>query len=158
MNVHVSVVVGKELRSRAKTIGKIERVFFAIETGKMTGVLTDKNEFFPAEHLFFTDDGTLTRQTEPIKICGDDWLGYQVVSADRERELGVVEDIEFDPMLFVITKLSVQSRVMGVKVPVVRTIYPFERIIDIKEKTIAIDDSNTENDQQGKLIPAMHCL
>jgi uncharacterized protein YrrD len=148
MNVSVKSIVGQTLK---EGFGKITEAFFSEEKGRFLGVKTDQKKFLSADQLVFEDDDIQIVSKNKKAESGKNWIGYQVFSENKKNDFGEITDIEFDPNMSIIKRIMVTKSVFGL--PFSQHIFPYERIVDVKEKTVYIDTDTKQKD--AEYVPAM---
>jgi sporulation protein YlmC with PRC-barrel domain len=132
----VRSVTGWKILHDDQLVGTVSDVLFYTETGKMACVRSQRRRFFDATRLFFEDKTVRLKTTEAIKKQGEDWLGYTALNAKGQR-IGSVYDLEFSPAMMVITRVVVSKKFLFI--PISRHYFPFERIIDVRRKTVVFN-------------------
>jgi len=147
----VQSFLGRPLMWKGEQKDVLSAIYFSPETGKLTGGMGKKKDFFPFSELLFSRDGIALHTCTRTAAHGVSLLGY-VVRTTHGENIGTVTDIEFDADMGVIKRILVTKSVFGV--PFSQRIFPFERILHIREKTILVDDDVTEKETQRELCPA----
>ena len=147
----VQSFLGRPLIWKNKKKDVLSAVYFSPETGKLTGVMGEKNFFFPFSELLFSRDGIKLHTCTRTAARGIPFLGYAVHSVHGEN-LGTLTDIEFDADLGIIKRILVTKSIFGV--PFSQKIFPFERILHVRNNVVLVDDDSTEKKAQKELCPA----
>ncbi len=140
MGISVQSLLGKPLLYNNQEIGTISAVLFFTETGKFAGVQTHTRKFFAGEHIFFQDTKTETYSDESSPRQGENWLEFAAKTAKGDS-LGMISDIQFVPDLKIMSALTVTQKFLFV--PISRRIFSFERIIDVRKRTVVFDCDTT---------------
>jgi sporulation protein YlmC with PRC-barrel domain len=139
MKMSVQSIIGKNIFFRNKEFSKVSGVYFSIKSGKLSGITTLTGHFYSSKHLIFSERGIQVLQKKPENKTGKNWIGYQVLSLEKE-DIGNVTDIQFNPNMFLLNNIIVTKSVFGL--PFSQRIFPYERVIDIRGMTILIDDDS----------------
>lgn len=126
-------------------------VFFSPETGKMTGIGTEKKYFFHFEDFIFEEKKIILQKEKQQNISGENWLSYHVKTT-HGAEMGEVTDIEFDSEIGIVQRILATKSVFAL--PFSRHIFPYNRIVNIREKIILVDDDATEKEAKKEFCPA----
>lgn len=136
----VRSVIGWKIQSQQELVGTVADVLFFTETGKMACVRSQYRRYFDAGHLFFGEKEVRLKSTETQKKQGEDWIGFTAVNSKGKR-IGSVYDVEFSPTQLVVTRVVVSKKFLFI--PISRHYFPFERIIDVRRKTIVFNTDTT---------------
>lgn len=148
MNISVKSMVGQTLKER---FGEITEALFSEDKGRFLGVKTNQNKFLSADQLVFEDEDIQIISKNKKAEAGKNWIGYQVFSENKKSDFGEITDIEFDPNMSIMKRIMVTKSVFGF--PFSQHIFPYERIVNVKDKTVYI---NTDTKEKGReYVPAL---